>query len=57
MSFGSRSVFRYGWGTVQTVNAVPEWRGDNYGDTRCKYVEWCQVVGFCWYGLRPLYSL
>jgi len=34
--------FGHGWGTVQTVNAVPDWRGDiimDLRDTRYKDVE------------------
>ena len=42
--------FGHGWGMVQTVNAVPDWKGDiimDLRETRCKGMEWCQVVGFC----------
>jgi hypothetical protein len=47
-------------GTAQTLNVIPGWRGDIIMDlrkTRCKDLEWCQVVGFFGHGMRPLGSI
>jgi len=51
MSFGSGSVFWPWVGHCSDSECCSCLEGWYYGDTRCKGVEWCQVVGFCWYGL------
>jgi hypothetical protein len=48
--------FGHGWGTVQTVNAVPDWRGDIMeilGVKMWNDVKWWGFV----YMVRPLFTL